>query len=184
MYKLIQNSGSIIRLSDGAIIPNALGNRMWDEYLYWLEQGNIPIEPDSQLNFYPQTIVEAKKYIQQLIIENAAKKQEALVSEYSPAERDTWDVKEREAREYLETRDITKCKYLRAEAIAMTGANDEITIGNVTQQLAYVIVRKADQLRLASATISGTRSRKFREVDLIADIKEVLDYKVEEGWSV
>lgn len=183
MYKLIENSDAILRLSDGAIIPNALGNRMWDEYLYWLEQGNIPLEADSSGDYYPQTLEEAKRYMQQLIIDTASIKQEALVEGYSPTEQATWDYKQREAAAYLESGNIEECKYLKAEAVAMTGATDEVTIGNVTQQLAYVIVHKADQLRLASSVIAGIRARKWNEVEAMTDIKEIMNYPVDQRWD-
>jgi hypothetical protein len=41
MYQLT-TSTSIIRLSDGAFIPNDPGNRDYREYLDWLEAGNTP----------------------------------------------------------------------------------------------------------------------------------------------
>jgi hypothetical protein len=41
MYQLT-TSASIIRLSDGATIPNDPGNRDYREYLEWLEAGNTP----------------------------------------------------------------------------------------------------------------------------------------------
>jgi len=41
MYQLT-TSTSIIRLSDGATIPNDPGNRDYREYLEWLEAGNTP----------------------------------------------------------------------------------------------------------------------------------------------
>jgi hypothetical protein len=41
MYQLT-TSTSIIRLSDGAFIPNDPGNRDYREYLEWLEAGNTP----------------------------------------------------------------------------------------------------------------------------------------------
>jgi hypothetical protein len=42
MYQLT-TSTSIIRLSDGAFIPAAPGNRDYAEYLEWLDAGNTPL---------------------------------------------------------------------------------------------------------------------------------------------
>ena len=45
MYKLSQDPNQIIRLSDGAVIPNA-ENGDWQLYQYWLAEGNTPTSTD------------------------------------------------------------------------------------------------------------------------------------------
>lgn len=51
MYKLV-GTNFVKRLADGACIPFASGNRDYEEYKVWLEEGNTP-EPeftDEELN--------------------------------------------------------------------------------------------------------------------------------------
>jgi hypothetical protein len=43
MYQLTDSSETILRLTDGAFIPRAPGNRDYREYLDWLEEGNTPL---------------------------------------------------------------------------------------------------------------------------------------------
>lgn len=43
-YKL--KDQGVIRLSDGAHIPDNLANRDWREYQFWLADGNIPLPTD------------------------------------------------------------------------------------------------------------------------------------------
>jgi hypothetical protein len=47
MYKLIKDSNAIIRLFDGAVIPNA-PNGDWKLYEEWLAAGNTPQAADSE----------------------------------------------------------------------------------------------------------------------------------------
>ena len=48
MYKLTQDPNQIIRLSDGAIIPNAL-NGDWQIYKAWLVEGNNNFNNNTKL---------------------------------------------------------------------------------------------------------------------------------------
>jgi len=42
MYKLTQSENTVQRLSDNAFIPFDGGNRDYQEYLEWLDEGNTP----------------------------------------------------------------------------------------------------------------------------------------------
>lgn len=48
MYKLIQNSSSILRMADNSIIPNSIDNADFKVYSDWLASGNTPFDADSQ----------------------------------------------------------------------------------------------------------------------------------------
>lgn len=48
-YQLILNFDGVKRLSDGAFIPNAPGNKDWNEYLNWLALGNEPLSVEDPL---------------------------------------------------------------------------------------------------------------------------------------
>ena len=46
MYKLIQDSDCILRISDIACIPPDEANTDYQEYLKWLDEGNTPESAD------------------------------------------------------------------------------------------------------------------------------------------
>lgn len=59
-YKLYHDGVSVIRKSDGALIPFDLGNRDYVEFLAWLDKGNkadVP-DPDPELAARPTPTVE------------------------------------------------------------------------------------------------------------------------------
>lgn len=57
-YK-IQDSG-VLDTEAGAFIPNAPGNRHWQEYQEWIAQGNIPDPLETLLEAQTRRIVEVK----------------------------------------------------------------------------------------------------------------------------
>ena len=66
MYKLI-GQNSVKRLADGACIPFADGNRDYEEYKLWLEEGNTPepefTEEEIRLQEINSQIQESKQYL-------------------------------------------------------------------------------------------------------------------------
>lgn len=191
MYKLFYNDlgkvDSINRQFDGASLPFDSATKTFDEShplvieLREWEQKNGQLDLRSRVASLPD-LASAKLQVQQQIIDLASAKQEALTAGYSDTERDTWDRKEQEAQNYLKLRNLADAKYLKAEAQAMAGTDNASTVAAVTEQLALAVISKADQLRFASAVISGTRARKWQEVEALTDITKILNYPVEEGW--
>lgn len=46
MYKLTSDNNIVLRTSDNAFIPLVDGNKDYEEYLKWLEEGNTPLPVD------------------------------------------------------------------------------------------------------------------------------------------
>lgn len=63
MYKLAKQNNSVIRLSDGAFIPFAEGNRDYAEYQEWLSHGNTPLSPDPEPDTTKQEALQRLKEI-------------------------------------------------------------------------------------------------------------------------
>lgn len=49
----LTNNNTVIRLRDDAIIPFDEGNRDYQEYLGWLDEGNVPDQPVVAQNILP-----------------------------------------------------------------------------------------------------------------------------------
>ena len=71
MYKLT-NSSSVIRLSDGASIPDDSDNRDYAEYLLWLADGNTPEPVDTPPPPTPEQIQAALEALIQQRMDNFA----------------------------------------------------------------------------------------------------------------
>ncbi len=42
-YQLVESTRLVLRLTDGALIPNSPRSRDWAEYQAWLKAGNTPL---------------------------------------------------------------------------------------------------------------------------------------------
>jgi hypothetical protein len=179
MYKLIEDSSSVMRLEDGIIIPNAPGNRFWDEYQGWLSLGNTP-----QAAREPKTLLELKEDIKNKISAHALKLQEMLLQadQYGGIEPNTWDRKEREAQLLLDSDDISTALLLAEEATTWSQAKTPADILSATKILAQIILQKS-QVAFISARISGYRARLRTMVESLQSIEEVNSFPYEEGWA-
>ena len=83
MYKML-NEG-VLRLSDGATIPNCAANADWRKYQEWLAEGN---SPEPSLNFGDQ-----KSAALQAIDNFHSDTVQRLVGNPTQVEKDTWSLK-------------------------------------------------------------------------------------------
>jgi hypothetical protein len=67
-YKLLRTGDGVQRLSDGAFIPNAPGNRDWTEYQEWLARGGVPDEAETLEEKRARRIIEIKAKASQVIL--------------------------------------------------------------------------------------------------------------------
>lgn len=130
----------------------------------------------------PPTLEAAKATIYQQIIDETARRQDALISGYSYAEATSWDEKEKEAKALVASNDIDQAPYLRVEAITATGATTPEEILSATQALAQRILQKADHLRTQTALIAGNRGKLRSQVEALATVEEVMSFDVNQGW--
>lgn len=63
-YKLIENG--VLRIDDGAHIPDDIANRDWREYQDWIAEGNTPepADPEPQAGPAPLTAEELRDMLE------------------------------------------------------------------------------------------------------------------------
>lgn len=133
----------------------------------WLYQNAMFTDPASIES--PLDLQEAIELRLSEVTEVVRQIQDAAIAQYSVGEISTWDRKESDARAVLAGE---SAELLEREA----------AIGGIqVHALAAVVVRKADEYRLFSATIAGVRSRHQRTITALGTVDEVMSYVVD-GW--
>jgi hypothetical protein len=66
MYKFTHEPNQVLRLTDGAFVPFAPGNRDYAEYKKWLGEGNTPLPPDPLPDVNPDDYVDMRRLVRYL----------------------------------------------------------------------------------------------------------------------
>lgn len=133
----------------------------------------IEVEPAIDRRVTGTALEQAKARKQFEIIERAKTEQDNLVADYSPAEQNSWSRKVAEAKLVLSTENLADANLLRTEVTVLSGATEESEILDRTIEFAKIILAKSEELYLASAAISGKRSKLWLMVDSLRSIEEV-----------
>jgi len=130
---------------------------------YDLSDRIVPQDPDALQQAIELRLAE--------ITATAKRIQDAVIEQYSMGEVSTWDRKESDARAILS-----------GESAPLLEHEADLS-GISALALAAVVVRKADEYRLLSATVAGIRSKHQQVIGQLQGVDEVLAY-VADGWPV
>lgn len=135
----------------------------------WLYQNGVFVD-DSIIAPIPNlSLTEAIDLRLAEVTEIAKQIQDKAIEQYSLGEISTWNRKEADARSILTGKSAPLLEH-------------EAAIGGIpVQALAAVIVRKADEYRMFSATVVGVRSRHQQAISVLQTVEEVMTYVVD-GW--
>jgi hypothetical protein len=106
----------VVDLDSKEIIrTNEVEEELFNEFLFWQEEhGKLDLS-DRLVEL--QTLEPVKQAKIAEIVAEAAQRQEALVADYSSAERSSWDKKIEEAKTFLADHNLSDVTYLPIEAI-------------------------------------------------------------------
>ncbi|MEW5709845.1 MAG: hypothetical protein AB1830_13220 [Pseudomonadota bacterium] len=152
MYKFVTGFFGVMRLSDGAFIPDAPGNRDWQEFREWLAKGNTPLPPD-------QPSLDEVRKSALAAIDAAAGRARARYITIAPGQEGTYLLKAADADRYKAAgypdAQIASYPWILAKAKAMTpnpGAADY-------QAAADLIIATRDAWVAKGAAIEEVRER-------------------------
>jgi len=97
MYKLTKDNNSIIRLSDNAHIPFAIGNRDYAEYQEWLAAGNTPEPWKTEQELYDDAVTSVRSKRNQLL-----KDSDWAILPDAPTDKEVWAIYRQQLRDVTE----------------------------------------------------------------------------------
>lgn len=159
MYRLTDEPSCVIRLEDGACVPE--GHRWWAEYQAWLAAGNSP-EPAPRPD-------EAEALKVRLIDNNSSYSAatSAITADYPQLEKDTWPTQDKESKAWVADPAGALTPWIDRAAATRGIARDEY----LRRTLA-----KAWQFEVISAYLTGTRQK--YEDQIKAGGAPALDYSI------
>ena len=108
------------------------------------------------------------------VIEEAKNLTEALVVNYSPAERASWTEKVAQAKAYISSSNLDDAPYLKAEVAASLDTEDTEIIADEVLTLAQSILANSTQLHLEAAAVVGKRRKAIAAIENATTVSEVL----------
>jgi len=120
------------------------------------------------------TLPDAITFVKTQIYDHARSILDGAIEQYGRGELASWERKEQEAKAVLSLGNATESPSLAIEAAAA-----EIPI----EQLAQIIVAKANGYRNLAARVTGIRSKHIAAIESAATVEAVFAYDWSTGWS-
>jgi len=158
MYKLTKDNQSVIRKSDNACIPFALGNRDYSEYLEWFDGGGVP-EP-------AQSVAE----VQAEVLSKLAEEKRKIKSEGLLVDVVLFDTDEYARLAYMEL----MFKFIMNPAYVVNDWKASEGVWVTMDKLMFDKLMMAWELKLISLfTFVKTKEAEIKSKEIIEDLKAV-----------
>lgn len=160
MYKFVAGFSGVRRISDGAFIPDAPGNRDWQEFREWLAKGNTPLPSDQP------SLDEVRKSAFAAVDAAAGRARTHYITS-APGQDGTYLMKAEQAAAYRAAgypADASPWLLIALEAQAT---------GQTPQEVADLVLATRDAWILKAAEIEAARIGGKRNISAAATVEEV-----------
>lgn len=171
LYKLHPLNG-VFRTDTGQHIPCKPGNPEWEAYVKWFREGNLP-EPPEIITPPEKTIEDYKREKLAEVDLFAARLRVKFLPNISAAEMASWSIKEKLARDYINSLGSSDPGLLAVEAAAR---------GITLSELITKVLDKANAYQYLEGTISGLNGKHNDTIKSLSTIDEVVNYNFTTGW--